>query len=243
MNEYVILSGIVGSTAYGLNHPDSDVDRLGVFVVPTYHLHGLRQPTESVVKTNPDVTLHEVRKYVSLCLKCNPSVTELMWLPENLYEAKDRWGRQLVNMRQDFLSERLVRNAYLGYATSQFSRLLGRGDGSFSSDTRKRTAKHARHLRRLLHQGLELYQSANLTVEIPADERQAYFDFGEAVAQDPEVARKELAAAEEAFDAVKSPLPAEPDFNEVERFLYELRDGDPASVTERPRRRRADAGA
>lgn len=238
MSKHVILSGIVGSTAYGLNRPDSDVDRLGVFAVPTYELHGLRPLIETVCETKPDVVLHEVRKYVSLCLKCNPSVTELMWLPENLYEAKDRWGRQLVNMRQDFLSERLVRNAYLGYATSQFSRLLGRGDGSFSSDTRKRTAKHARHLRRLLHQGLDLYQSANLVVEVPADERQAYFDFGEAVAQDPDVARKELAAAEEAFDKVKSPLPAEPDFNEVERFLFELRDGDPAEANREPRRRR-----
>jgi hypothetical protein len=31
----VLLSGIVGSQAYGLATPDSDVDRLGMFAFPT----------------------------------------------------------------------------------------------------------------------------------------------------------------------------------------------------------------
>ncbi|MFD7300744.1 DNA polymerase beta superfamily protein, partial [Streptomyces pharetrae] len=37
----ILLSGVVGSTAYGLAHEDSDVDRLGVFAAPTESLHGL----------------------------------------------------------------------------------------------------------------------------------------------------------------------------------------------------------
>ena len=43
---HVILSGIVGSTAYGLNNEGSDVDRLGVFAVPTRALFGLKQTAE-----------------------------------------------------------------------------------------------------------------------------------------------------------------------------------------------------
>ena len=35
----------------------------------------------------------------------------------------------------------------------QFRKLVSRGDGSFSADTRKRTAKHARHLARLCTRG------------------------------------------------------------------------------------------
>ena len=31
----ILLQGIVGSTAYGLAGPDSDVDRLGVYAAPT----------------------------------------------------------------------------------------------------------------------------------------------------------------------------------------------------------------
>jgi predicted nucleotidyltransferase len=38
----IILSGIVGSTAYGLDTPESDVDRAGIFAVDTEELFGLR---------------------------------------------------------------------------------------------------------------------------------------------------------------------------------------------------------
>lgn len=226
---HVILSGIVGSTAYGLNHEGSDVDRLGVFVVPTRSLFGLKQTADSIVTKDPDVTLHEVRKYVGLCLKCNPSVTELMWLPQDLYEDFGYWGQRLISTRRAFLSEKLVHNAYLGYATSQFSRLENRDDGSFSSDTRKRTAKHARHLKRLLHQGLGLYRTGELHVVIDPDDRESYFDFGNAVAQDSAVARKELAEFEIAFNRSTSPLPTEPNFEAVEQFLQDLRHADPGA--------------
>ncbi len=74
------MAGIVGSTAYGLAGPGSDVDRLGMFAVRTETLHGLHPPTESVVAVNPDRTLHEVRKYARLALGGNPTVSELMWL-------------------------------------------------------------------------------------------------------------------------------------------------------------------
>ena len=63
-------------------------------------------------------------------------------------------------------------NAYLGYAQQQFQRLDRRGDGSFSSDTRKRTAKHARHLMRLCRQGYELYTTGRLDVREAARQRE-----------------------------------------------------------------------
>ena len=43
----VLLSGIVGSTAYGLDTKDSDVDRLGVFAAPTEKLLGLHPVQQS----------------------------------------------------------------------------------------------------------------------------------------------------------------------------------------------------
>ncbi len=42
----VLLSGIVGSTAYGLAGPGSDVDRLGMFAAPTLDLLRLDPPRE-----------------------------------------------------------------------------------------------------------------------------------------------------------------------------------------------------
>ena len=160
----VLLKGIVGSTAYGLAHSGSDVDYLGVFAASTEEIIGLHPPKESRVTHDPDMTLHEVKKFVSLVLRGNPSVSELLWLDR--YEHMDSLGEELVSLRRSFLSAPRVRDAYLGYAASQFSRLTGRGDGSFSADTRKRTEKHARHLVRLVEQGFHLYVTGELVVDL-----------------------------------------------------------------------------
>ncbi|MET9122993.1 nucleotidyltransferase domain-containing protein [Streptomyces sp. NPDC004528] len=217
----VLLSGIVGSTAYGLARPGSDVDRLGIYAVPTEQLHGLHPPIQSHVFTEPDRTIHEAAKWCRLALGGNPTVMELVWLPEDLYEVRTPLGDELISLRSSFLSAKRVRDAYLGYATQQFRRLETRGDGSFSADTRKRTAKHARHLKRLCHQGLELYTTGRLTIEV--EDPQAYHDFGDQVAADSEAARPLLAEYEAAFDANRSVLPNQPDEAAVEAWLLRVR--------------------
>ncbi|MEU1763331.1 nucleotidyltransferase domain-containing protein [Micromonospora sp. NPDC005652] len=219
---HILLSGIVGSTAYGLAGPDSDIDRLGVFAAPTLALLGLNTLPESVVTSGPDRTLHEAAKWLRLALGCNPTVMALVWLPEELYEVRTELGHELITMRSSFLSAQRVRDAYLGYATQQFRRLEGRSDGSFSADTRKRTAKRARHLRRLCHQGFELYASGRVQIGVtdPAD----YHRFGERVASgDTEVARRMLPVFEDAFNDTTSPLPERPDQAAAERWFKRVR--------------------
>jgi uncharacterized protein len=220
--ENVLLAGIVGSTAYGLAGPGSDIDRLGVFAAPTVAFHGLRQPTESVVSSHPDVTFHEARKYCGLALGGNPTVSELMWLPAELYETRTPLGDELIAIRASFLSAKRIRDAYLGYATQQFRKLESRGDGSFSSETRHRTAKHARHLLRLCWQGYTAYTTG--VIRIRLDDPQRFLDFGEQVAAgDIEAARTMLAGYEEAFDATEGVLPAEPDERVAEDWLLRVR--------------------
>lgn len=113
----ILLSGIVGSTAYGLDGPGSDVDRLGLFVTPTLELLGLRLPLESHVTVKPDATFHEAAKAARLILAGNPTASELLWLPDGLYETRTPLGDEMIALRAAFLSGKAVRNAYLGYAT------------------------------------------------------------------------------------------------------------------------------
>lgn len=216
----VILSGVVGSLAYGLATPDSDVDRLGIFAAPTEALHGLTFPGESKVTTNPDRTLHECRKACRLMLGGNPTVSEVLWLQS--YETRTAWGDELIRIRKAFQSAKRCRDAYLGYATSQFRKLEARGDGSFSADTRKRTAKHSRHLYRLCHQGLHLYRTGELLIRLVHPG--LFREFGEQVAAGGvEVARRMLADYEEEFDRTRTPLPDRPDEETVERWLLAVR--------------------
>ncbi|MEV6650730.1 nucleotidyltransferase domain-containing protein [Streptomyces sp. NPDC051219] len=217
----ILLSGIVGSTAYGLAKPGSDIDRLGVFAADTASFHGLQQPTASHVTTGPDRTLHEAAKWCRLALRGNPSVMELVWLPDDLYEVRTPLGDELIGIRSNLLSAKRVRDAYLGYATQQFKRLYDRGNGSLSAETRNRTAKHARHLRRLCHQGFELYATGRLQIRV--DDPESYHQFGEEVAADAMVALPMLKGFERLFDKTKSVLPDQPDEAAAEAWLHRVR--------------------
>lgn len=217
----VLLSGVVGSTAYGLAGPGSDVDRLGMFATPTMKLLGLRTPPESHVTVRPDATFHEAGKAARLVLAGNPTASELLWLPDDLYETRTVLGEEMIALRSAFLSAKKVHDAYLGYATQQFRKLIARSDEAGSQDARRRTAKHARHLMRLVDQGLELYASGTLTIRLTEPGR--YLDFGERVAADPQAAVPFMARAEERFNQTRTVLPDEPDAAAVEAWLVRVR--------------------
>lgn len=212
----IILQGVVGSRAYNLATADSDEDRLGVYVEPATAFHGLHLPIDraaSKVTTDPDIQLHEARKYAQLALRCNPTILELLWLEK--HEDVSTAGAHLLGIRHSFLSAHRVREAYLGYATSQFQRLLNKG--KFASKMRKREEKHARHLMRLLHQGFMLYSTGKLPIWL--DEPEKFHEFGRRVEANPEVAEATMARYEDLFDRTVSPLPLHPSYDEAEEWL------------------------
>lgn len=223
----LILGGINGSTAYGLATEDSDIDRIGCYVAPTREFHGLHLPVDKKATwsnkegTKPDFAYHEAGKLCRLLLSCNPTVTELLWL--NDYEVKTDAGEMLIDIRRTFLHAKGVRDSYLGYATQQFTRLKNRGDGSFSSDTRKRTEKHARHLWRLLEQGVQLHRTGNLSVRLTPGKATICRMFGENVAAgDLDLAEAHLMWAEDEFDTTGM-LPRQSNEVEAEQWLQFVR--------------------
>lgn len=218
---HLLLQGVVGSVAHGLAGPDSDVDRAGIFAWPTRKLLGLTAPPGSLVTREPDLTLHEAAKAVKLILGGNPTAAEILYLSE--HEIHTDLGDELVSIRSAFLSGPRVKAAYLGYADSQFKKLLARGGESFNSDIpAKRVPKHARHLRRLVEQGYELYTTGTVTVRL--ENPQLYLDFGQQIATDPEAARPYMAEAEARFAAARTVLPAAPHIEIVEDWLRRVRD-------------------
>lgn len=209
----VLLAGVVGSTAYGLSHPGSDTDVLGMFAAPTEELHGLRPPRESLVSTDPDTTYHEAGKALRLILGGNPTAGELLWL--DTYQVRTPLGEELVALRGSLLSERGVRDAYLGYAAQQFRKLLNRGP-----DQSARAAKHARHLVRLLLQAEGLHRTGVLTVRL--DDPEHVRRLGVRIAEDPDRARPLLARAEAVF-RTGGVLPEQPDRAAAEDWLRRVR--------------------
>lgn len=216
---HILLRGVVGSTAYGMDRPGSDIDRLGVFAHDTHLFFRLEPPSKSITVTKPDISYLEAAHVAQLLLGVNPTLTDLLWLES--YEVKTALGDELLGLRSAFLSARRVREAYVGYALQQCRKLLSRGDGTFNADVRKRTAKHARHIKRLVEQGLELYTTGWLTVRL--SDPQSFLDFGEQVAADPNTVTAFMAGAQARFEQAHTELPDEPSRGAVESWLRRVR--------------------
>lgn len=223
--EELLLVGVTGSTAYGLATEDSDVDRLGIYHVPTETVLGLNfnMARASRVSTDPDAQLHEIGKFVGLALKANPTVTELLYLDG--YEVRDPRIEPLFKIRSKLLGQRSVRTAYAGYASAQAQRLAKRqaeGRDGFNSDLAKRTAKHARHCFRLMLQAEQLLVSGEITVDV-SRHRDELFAIGELAENDVAAFVARFDERSQEIDRLESDLPEEPDWEAAEAFLRQFR--------------------
>lgn len=213
----IILETLVGSQMYGLNRPDSDEDVLGVFVAPTSEVLGLRGISKpSVHHTEPDWTYHEVGRFITLAMKCNPTITEVLWA-EN-YRVMTKQGKMLVDNREKFLSDSYVRHAYEGYVFSQARKL--NLHGSYGNGRTARYKKHSTHLYRLLMQGSELLQTGRITVRVTPEKRDELLSIGDLSVNDL-ITKFDVEIKK--FRAIESVLPKEPDYDGINKLLLKMR--------------------
>lgn len=207
------LIATTGSRAYGLNHANSDLDQMGVFIAPTVEVAGLdwNKYSESWTNTSPDgddLTLHEIGKYLKLVLKGNPTLVELLFMDE--YSKLTNTGKYILRYRDAILSEPAIRNSYYGYAISQLIRVREAG-GDFKP-------KMARHTLRIARQGKELLETGKCTVKVPNP--QEYFDLTEMPHHDM------VSTLDEAVEAIKTAetvLPKEADRGTIVDLLRQIR--------------------
>jgi len=212
-NKKIILEAIVGSHAYGLATEDSDKDVLGIYVAPTREVLGIHNIKETIHRTDPDITYHEVKKFISLAMKCNPTILELLFMNKYLKQTPE--GLLLVYHRKAFLS-RIIYKSYGGYAISQARRLNAKG--TFPSKVKNRYSKHARHCFRLLWQGKELLETGDLNVKVK--DRDELMRIGE-LPVDELVNKFEKEFAE--FDKIKTSLTDKPNYDIINKILLEIR--------------------
>ena len=213
----MLLEGVVGSRAYGLDTPFSDTDYAGIFVEPTQALIGLHPPARASRsgRAGADAIYHEIGKALALMLSGNPTASELLWL--DAYTATSDFGLELVALRNCFTCAPRVRRAYFGYAGAQVREL----ERNPHPDAARR-AKQARHSVRLLWQGHQLYTTGSLPLRVP--DPQWYMDFGHRVATEGAApARSVLAEYEARFASATTPLPDAPDEEPIEDLLQRVR--------------------
>ncbi len=113
-----------GSWAYGTNIATSDEDFRGVAIAPReYYLGGLHR-FEQAVCNDPDLTIFELKKFVSLAAQGNPNVLEVLFVDDSDRLAISPAGERLLAARDLFLSRRL-KATFAGYAHGQLRRISG----------------------------------------------------------------------------------------------------------------------
>jgi len=208
-----VLQAVTGSRAYGLNHENSDTDRMGIFVAPTVNVAGLSWTSsdESWSDAGPegdDNSKHEIGKFLRLVLKSNPTLIELLFMNE--YEILDEVGQGMVELRDKMLYETGIRSAYYGYARAQADRIL--------REFPDHKPKMARHCLRISRQAIDLLTTGEFNVHVGDPEEYfaltdlPFFEMG-----------MKLESAISEIDSCESVLPEKYDFNAIDSFLKEVR--------------------
>ena len=121
---HVILSAVVGSTAWGLSDDHSDLDRKGVFVLPLKDSAGLWDPPDEIQDPTSDTQYWEVQKAVYQGLRADANTLEMLWSPK--IEVCTELGQALLAGRRMFVSRNIF-GTFGRYAMSQFRKMRSAG--------------------------------------------------------------------------------------------------------------------
>lgn len=239
LGEWSILQAYVGSIAHGTYtgnkdaYSSDDKDVAAICVPPLEYYWGLDhfgmgdKATRIVQHGEWDITIHELRKAVSLLLKGNPNILMLLYLPDNAYIQVREAGMQLIGNRALFDGKH-VYHSFVGYARGQLHRMTHGAHEGYMGHKRKALRdlhgydpKNASHMIRLLRMAVEYLSGAGLIV-LRADASEL-IDIKQGkwtLAEVNDEAKRLFALADEAF--VRSPLPPKPQVQEVSALCVAL---------------------
>ena len=117
---------IRGSHLYGLATEDSDVDSSGLFIAPHDTLLGIGLGyQELVADAKNDNTWYELRKYMHMLMKSNPSIIESLFVPEDKILTKPSpILAELFANKDKFITKQCF-NPFVGYAVQQIGKARG----------------------------------------------------------------------------------------------------------------------
>lgn len=212
----MLVNSIVGSTLYGLNTHGSDEDTMGIFIFSPEQKLGLGS-NDTI--GGSDHTLHELTKFVRLAAKGNPTVTELLWAPENMWLQWDqRWEQWRMEIIDLTTSQNAI-NAYLGYSKQQQKNLIsGHSQRKELIEQYGYDTKTAMHMLRLLFQCQRYLQCGKLTFPLDPYERDVLLDVRNGKYSEEYVVEA-AQGLEHQLRHTESPLPKDVDYEKINKWL------------------------
>lgn len=235
-----ILRGLIGSTIHGLAlEGTDDRDEMGVCVEEIESVVGLGSFEQLVFRTaaeregfdgarsqkgDLDLVIYSLKKYIRLALDGNPTITNLLYVPNAELVVVNAVGKQLQDLAPLIVSRRCA-GRYLGYMQAQRMRLIGeRGqkrikrpelEEKYGYDT-----KYAMHMLRLGYQGIEILQTGHLSLPMAEPSRSYLMDVRTGKLDIQDILTRAGELEKELVDLKESsPLSKEPDFDAVEEWM------------------------
>lgn len=117
---------ICGSTLYGLNTKDSDVDTKGVFLCTTDELFGLDFKYNGQVNdARSDNVWYELKKFLSLLCVANPTILETLFIPKDKVIGEIHpIMQEILSYKDEFVTKRCF-DSFMGYASAQIHKARG----------------------------------------------------------------------------------------------------------------------
>ncbi len=112
-----------GSHAYGTNIETSDVDYAGIFVQSLDDILGNKY-VEQINDDKNDIVIYELRRFLELLEKNNPTVLELLNTPEDCVVYKNPIFDEILKEKDKFITK-ICANSFGGYAKTQIQKAKG----------------------------------------------------------------------------------------------------------------------
>lgn len=120
--EKIIFSTIVGSQAYGTSTPQSDIDKKGVYMQSNDDILSFGyKPQYEVGK---DECYYEVRRFLELLQTANPTVLEMLFMPQDCIQVNEPVFNLIIENRHKFLTKKCM-HSFGGYAVAQIKKAKG----------------------------------------------------------------------------------------------------------------------
>jgi len=114
---------IRGSHAYGTNLPTSDTDYAGVFIQSMDNTLGFNQ-LDQINDDKNDIVIYEIKRFLDLLGKNNPTILELLNTPEDCVIYKHPIFDEILENRGKFITK-VCANSFGGYAVMQIKKAKG----------------------------------------------------------------------------------------------------------------------
>jgi len=121
-NGFILFETITGSQAHGTSTETSDVDKAFVYILPEDDILGTEYKEQ--LKIHKDYMGYEIRRFLELLRKGNPTVLELLNSPEDCILIKHPAFDILLNQKEKFVTK-VCENAFYGYAKQQRTKAEG----------------------------------------------------------------------------------------------------------------------